>query len=476
MKIIEFSRIDAPVFAALIIILFSPLMTARAETRMPNTTNRDYMIETDQKRESIVRSRQDGHEVSRERDEYHHAVPGDGSDLDISLEAIKAATCEHGTNTIDCGSCRFEVGVVKVDPLLIIDKSEPGGGGLLMVEKAAVRRVGTTLNTTGEVVVNENRTVHVRSRLTGIVREVHADYGDEISVGDPLATIDSIELGETVADLLKAHASMGLAEQTFEREEALYNRGVSSEKEMLEVRAEFEKAKIDVESFKRKLSLFGLEKTKIEGITGERITVDPGLMTINAQSDGVVIAMHVVRGEFITPENEIFTVTDINSLWVWADIYERDLANLLAARSIGKVKAEVSVEAFQGRSFEGEVDYIAAVSDEFTRTVKVRIEIDNSERLLRPGMFCLITIYTSEDREALILPEDSLLGDEGELFVFKKLEDDFFLRRRIITGERFGSYVEIKGGVAPGDQIVTKGAFILKSDVLRAKMGAGCAD
>ena len=407
-----------------------------------------------------------GHEDEEENHDHG------GGDLRMSPEEIIVAECEHGIKAIDCASCRFEVGVVRIDPDLM---SGDGTGRLIRLQKFGDERIDPFIETTGKVEVNEDLTVHVRSRLTGIIRKAHVDFGSFVSEGDPLVTIDSIELGEAVTDLLKARSNMLFAKQTFDREKSLRAKKISSERELQEARSEFEKAKVEFESAERKLRLLGLTESDIEGLAVGTAS-ESHLITIYAPQKGVVIEKHAVRGELVTPETELFTITDVGSFWVWADIYERDLAPLIKARSRGRVEASVEVQAFDDRSFHGELDYIAAVTDETTRTVKVRIRIENEDSLLRAGMFCDIHIYTWGGGDVPALPCEAILVDEGRSFVFKRLDGDYFFRRPVETGSRFGDLVEVRSGITPGDEVVVGGSFLLKSDVLRAKMGAGCAD
>jgi cobalt-zinc-cadmium efflux system membrane fusion protein len=136
----------------------------------------------------------------------------------------------------------------------------------------------------------------------------------------------------------------------------------------------------------------------------------------------------------------------------------------------------VLVRAFPEQPFEGKIDYVGATMEERTRTVKVRATVENTDRLLRPGMFSEIRMGVGIREEALAIPEGALLSDEGRDFVFRHWKEEYYVRRPVKRGREFPDRVEITGGLEPGDRIVTDGAFLLKSDILREKMGAGCAD
>jgi RND family efflux transporter MFP subunit len=168
-------------------------------------------------------------------------------------------------------------------------------------------------------------------------------------------------------------------------------------------------------------------------------------------------------------------VGDLSDLWILADLYEDQLGRVLAHQEVA-LKAGVSAKAFPGEVFPGSVDFIAPTMDEKTRTVKVRIAVKNPEGKLRAGMFAAVQLYLPGDAEGLTAPRAAVLSDEGRTFVFVRIKDEFFMRRPVETGRSGLDWIEITAGLKAGETVATEGAFLLKSDVLRSKMGAGCAD
>jgi cobalt-zinc-cadmium efflux system membrane fusion protein len=136
----------------------------------------------------------------------------------------------------------------------------------------------------------------------------------------------------------------------------------------------------------------------------------------------------------------------------------------------------VTVLACPGRVFRGRLEKVGGTLDEATRTNRARVVVGNPEGLLRPGMFARSRLFLPGNGRAPAVPAEAVLEDAGRAFVFVASRPPFFLRRPVETGRSWDGWVEIRGGVAPGRTVVTRGAFLLKSDVLRAKMGAGCAD
>jgi cobalt-zinc-cadmium efflux system membrane fusion protein len=185
-----------------------------------------------------------------------------------------------------------------------------------------------------------------------------------------------------------------------------------------------------------------------------------------------------VSGEMAEPGKDVMLLSDLTTVWVWANVHSRDLARLLAAEKRGPVAVGITVAAFPDRQFQGALDYIGATMDERTRTVKVRATVRNPELELRPGMFCeaAISLANGKAEEVLAVPRSAVVADEGKSFVFKHWKDDFYVRQDVRKGRDFFGMIEILGGLQAGDTVATEGTFLLKSDVLREKMGAGCAD
>jgi cobalt-zinc-cadmium efflux system membrane fusion protein len=152
------------------------------------------------------------------------------------------------------------------------------------------------------------------------------------------------------------------------------------------------------------------------------------------------------------------------------------LAGLLREQEKGTVLAHVEVPAYPGRNFSGRVERVSGVVDEATRTTRVRVVVENPEGLLRSGMFARVHLHENGSEQALAVPAEAVLEDEGRAFVFVPAEPPYFVRRPVLVGRAWDEWVEVTQGLADGDMVVSRGAFALKSDVLRSKMGAGCAD
>jgi cobalt-zinc-cadmium efflux system membrane fusion protein len=204
--------------------------------------------------------------------------------------------------------------------------------------------------------------------------------------------------------------------------------------------------------------------------------VGRGRFVLRAPAAGTVLVMHAVAGELARAEAGLFVLGDPSTLWLWADLYENDLADVAEHTARGDLRATVRVKAFPREEFAGRVDFVGPTMDEATRTVKVRLEVANPLGKLRAGMFASVRLALPGSEPVVAVPRAAVLADAGRSFVFVRHHGDYFVRRPVTTGRAWGGWIEITRGLAGGESVVTEGGFLLKSDVLRSKMGAGCAD
>jgi membrane fusion protein, heavy metal efflux system len=390
------------------------------------------------------------------------------SDLDQPVEALLARSCEHGKKTFECDECRHEVGVVRVPRALLDD-------GLVKTAAAARRKLEAPLPLTGEIRFDERRVTHIAPSTEAMVRAVRVSLGQRVRAGEPLVELESVALGEAQSQYLEARGALELARRSAERASSLREEKIASEKEWLQSRQEHEAAGIRAQASREKLGRLGLSPAEIEALPSRGGSAGRGALVLRAPAAGIVLEMHAVPGELVRPDQSILTVGDLSDLWLWADLYEDQLGRVVAAERTA-LRAGVSVKAYPGEVFPGTVDFLGPTMDEKTRTVKVRIALKNREGKLRAGMFAAVQLYLPGDQEALALPRAAVLSDAGRSFVFVHGQGDFYMRRPVETGRASLDWIEVTRGLAGGETVVSNGAFLLKSDVLRSKMGAGCAD
>ncbi len=386
--------------------------------------------------------------------DHEHAEEAEASDLDLAVDDLFAASCEHGVKTFACDECRYEVGVARAPASLFAE-------GLLRTATPVRERIQVPLVLTGEVQFDERRVTHLSPPVEGVVRKVHVTLGDRIRRGAPLVEIESAAAGEAQAALREAQSLLRLATSNHERAAMLRDKQISSQKDYLAADQELEAAQIRVDAAAVRLQQFGSSPEDAGG-----------RLVLRAPVDGTVLSLHAVYGEIAGPGEPMATVGDNGAVWVWADVYEHELARV----SGGTTTATVTVKAYPGEEFPGTVDFISPVMDEASRTVKLRVGVDNPQGRLLAGMFAAVQLLLPGDETALALPRDAVLEDEGRAFVFVHHHDDFYVRRPVTTGRAWGDRIEVVAGLNGDETVVAEGSFLLKSDVLRSKMGAGCAD
>ena len=369
----------------------------------------------------------------------------DGHKVSVSFEERMQSKCEHNVPIYQCNECRYEAGVVKLDSSIL---KKADGTGLVKTQAVARTKVSLTLSVTGEIALNENAAVHISPRISGIIESVAVDIGARVKAGDTLFTMISVELGRALIG--------------YER-----NRTLAYEQHRTELKAS-----------EQTLHVLGLTEDDLEGLKEPLHGTGVGKLPVRAPITGTIIQKHAVAGEMAEPGKDVMLLADLSTVWVWVDLHAGDLPQLIEAEKLGAVSVDITVSALPDKQFKGTITYIGATMNEKTRTVKVRATVGNPDLILRPGMFCeaAISIGSRKADDVLAVPRDALFSDEGKSFVFKHWKDDFFVRQDVRKGRDFHGAVEICAGLQAGELIVTDGAFLLKSDVLREKMGAGCAD
>lgn len=326
------------------------------------------------------------------------------------------------------------------------------------------------IRTTAVIEPDGTRIAHVSPRIPGRVAVVKSFLGDSVEKGEVLAELDSIELGQAKAEYLKSKADLEVARAGYQREDRLYKKQISSEKEYLDAKGDFLRSEAAHNTSVETLRLLGLADGEINDISWSGRKIPPSIFPLLAPFTGTVIEQHTVLGELITPEDNAYTIADLSHLWIQLDIYEKDLRLV----NPGK-KVVITVDAYPDERFEGTVKYISDTLDESTRTAKARVEILNPERKLKLGMFAsaAVSLPSSGKKEVVAAPASSVQQIRGKPAAFVREGEGAFEMRELRLGQGSGNFVEVLSGLEPGEQVVTEGGFYLKSLVMKEEMGEG---
>lgn len=391
-----------------------------------------------------------------------------GGDLERTEEELFAARCEHDLPAHQCALCRYSVGVVRVPPALVEE-------GLIQLATVERQQWETVIGMTGEISFDERLIAHLSPQAEGVIHRVLVTLGQAVAKGQPLLEIDSPVLGQAQSAYREARAAAVLARSTFKRQQEMLDLRITSQREYQAAAKEDEESRIREQAALDNLARLGLSAAEIASLDERASGRAPGRLVLRAPFAGLVLEMDAVPGEFVQPGPTTVLIGDLSRLWVLADLLERDLAAVLE-RGGKDLPARVTVNAFPGEEFSGRLEVVGATMDEDTRTVKVRLSLANPASRLRPGMFARVEIDLPSARSGMGVPRTAVASDEGIDFVFRHHAGDYFIRRKVKTGQAQGPLVEILEGLTPGQTVVADGSFLLKSDVLRSKMGAGCAD
>ena len=408
-------------------------------------------------------------EHADEKDGHNHGAAA--SDLDRSIDEMWSAQCEHDILHYTCDECRYELGVVKLSPGVFGTGSVPG---VISTAEVGRQQMPRSVSLTGEVKAHESRTVNISSAVNGIVNKAAVINGQQVVRGDVLLLIDSPDIAGAKGDYRRLLAAVELANKAVQREERLFTKMVSSQVDVETAKAQLSQAVIERANARARLLNIGLSDEDISALERAPLDTISGLLTVRAPHNGIVLERAVSSGERVEPGKNLLLLSDLSQIGVWADLKEDDLTRLNGNKQ--NITVEVASMAVPGKVYKGTIDSISGSMNEQTRTVQARITLDNPEELLRPGMFVTVRLMLPGGGDVLAVPQVAVLADAGRSFVFVHKEGDYWIRRPVSPGVMFNDYVEIKDGLSPGQKIIADGSFLLKSDVLRSKMGAGCAD
>lgn len=313
------------------------------------------------------------------------------------------------------------------------------------------------LSATGTITYDQDRVSRIGPKAQGRVADLPVQLGSRVGRGDVLAHLESPEVGAIRAELREAEALVAIARENHAREGRLEAEGISSRRELLEAEAELRRAEASLQS--------AAERLRVLGADGHG---EGGHFDIVSPFTGAVVERSVGQGEVVGPEDILFTVADLSSLWIELDIYERDLHRVTEGQSV-----QVITEAWPDRVFQGEIVYVADILDTERRAVRARVEMENPDRALKPGMFATATILSGEEKPVVAVPRDAVQTVEGEAVVWVPGEEEgAFIAQPVLLGEELpGNRIEIRSGLDAGAELVVRGAFTLKAELGRGEFG-----
>jgi cobalt-zinc-cadmium efflux system membrane fusion protein len=308
-----------------------------------------------------------------------------------------------------------------------------------------------------------------------------------------------VRLGEYKSRLLNAHSELELARERFERKRGLVEQGISSQDEFQLARRDHDQAQADfsavheaidiemeaehvahdralriaavnLDAARRRLHVLGLDGEEIDALaagSGGPLS----RYALRSPMAGRVVMRQAVIGENVSSADALFAVADTTRMWLMLNLQERDLASVSPSDRV-----LFTIDGLPGRGFEGVIDWISSEVEEPTRTIRARVPLDNADGLLRAHMFGRARVIVHDEDEVLTVPESAIQSDGCCTIVFVRDSDTVYRPRKVVLGTQVRGLAEVRSGLAAGEHVVTTGSFLLKTEVLKSNIGAGCCE
>lgn len=340
----------------------------------------------------------------------------------------------------------FEIDVVKVQPGEIVNK----------------------ITIPGEVSLNKDQITHIVPRISGIVKEVYVNIGQEVHQGDTLATLESAELADAKSQYLASLERMKVNKEIYDLVDKLKKEGVSFTKEYLDAKQQYAEANIQLKNAKQKLLTFGLKEKQISTIETEDID---DFMRFNVVSpvEGIILDKHISIGEFIKDDRDTMTVVNLKNVWINLNVFQDDFPDLAVGTKVSIYPKHES----QPKIYE--IAYMAPVVSESTRTGLARIIAPNVDGLWRPGEFVQGTVVRKRQYVDKLIPKSAIQFVNGmpNVFVEDNEHEGTFFAKAVVLGQSDSENYNVLSGVEQGDYIVATGSFALKAQASKSALKDG---
>ena len=401
-----------------------------------------------------------------------------GQASEVEAKAIQAPNqapgllCEeHRVPESECGICHPDLlaGLKTGDGLKVrLASTESATKGGVETGKPEADEAEGGPAFLSRVTYNQNRFAHISSQAPGIVQKVHADFGAQVKKGQMLVEIASPEIARVKSAYLSALSDLNLKELAYRREKGLAEKQVSSRQEFEQAEAEYRKGKHEASSTRQELINFGMSEADLSALVKTGAT--SSTLSIRAPFAGTIIDRKAVPGEAVNPEVPLFALGDLTTMWLELSLP----SDAGAALQVGDPVA-ASFDALPGVRFSGQLIWVSSGIDATTRMLKARAVVENPKGILKDGMFGKVRIPTAKGGKRLGLPSGAIQHMDGADYVFVKLEADLFEVRKVWLEEGLDGKVTLLDGLSADEDVVLTGAFAMKTELLKSRLGAGCA-
>ena len=344
-----------------------------------------------------------------------------------------------------------------------------GGAGVaaeigLEFAEVVLGRVAPTVQGPGSVTYPAHDFAEIRPRVAGRIRSIPADVdeGRTVKRGQVLVVIDSPEVGNARAHYLSLLPLVAQARANLDRSERLYKEKSISDQARLADLAAAQRLEADLLGATQRLTNLGFGSHDLAALADAKDT--GGSLELKAPMDGTLVERHAVVGEAVEPNTSVFQLVDLREMWCWVDVSEADAAKVKLGQPGGFVIANTD-----GPTFPGHIELIGYAVNPATRTVRVRLGLENPEGRLRSNQYGTARVEVGPSRPALLIVRSAIQNDgRGSLAFVPRADGKTFdpKRLRLVEVGRADA-VEVAEGLKAGDRVVTTGSFLLKSELLK---------
>ncbi len=327
----------------------------------------------------------------------------------------------------------------------------------IQTSPATKQPLAPTLVLPGEVGADPDRSARVASPVAGRLSDVRFKEGSEVKKGDVLAVLRIPEIGKVRAAHSATTAKAAAARANADRLEGLAEKGMAAKQEAVAARAEADALDAEAKALGEQLGALGMGS----GGAGSELV-------LRAPVSGVVVARDAIVGQPVTTEQTIASIADLSEVWFLARVFEKDLGRL----EVGAT-SEVGLNAYPNEAFAGKVEYVGKQIDPVARTLTARIRLQNRSDMLRIGLFGTARVVAKGEKTGeavLVVPRSALIDVAGKTVVFVRVAPEEFELHEVATGEASAGNVRVLSGLREGEEVVTQGAFTIKSVILRGTL------
>lgn len=339
----------------------------------------------------------------------------------------------------------------------------------LKLGEPVMAEVGATITVAARIEVDETRVARVSSPLMGRISTLIVREGQDVRKGDVLAQLNSIGLSDAQLGFLKALSQGQLAQRAVERAQQLLKAEVIGSAELQRREAEFTQASAELDGARDQLELLGMTPEAIEELRRTRRI--RSVSRVVASMDGTVLTRKVTAGQMVQAADTIVEIADLSQVWLVADVPETNAGGLVEGQAV-----EAEISALANLKVNGTLSFVSHTLNPETRTVRVRMDVPNPARRLKPAMLATMALRDHAEKRQVV-PVSAVVREGDAELIFVERSPGVYVLRPIVLGGEFGNRRVLASGIQPGEKIVIDGAFHLNNERRRrAVRGPGAAE